>query len=125
MKVRIAENKIRFRLRKHDVADLHEIGIITQVLEFGSGMEDRLAFTLQSSENAEANIQYSMGNTTVLLPVSVAEELNGTDRIGFDFSIDTGKGKLIDVLIEKDFSCLDGSDGDNADTYANPTQQAC
>jgi hypothetical protein len=125
MKIRIAGNKIRFRLRKPDVADLHEKGILTEILEFGSSVQDRLVFSLELSANAEAKIQYRVGTTIVFLPGNVAEELSQTDRVGFDFDIDTGKGKLVCVLIEKDFSCLDGSDADNEGTYANPNEESC
>jgi hypothetical protein len=125
MKVRIAGNKIRFRLRKQDVADFHEKGILTAMLEFGSSAQDQLVFSLELSASAEAKIQYNSGATIVFLPTNVAEELSETDRVGFDFDIDTGKGKMVYVLIEKDFSCLDGTDADNADTYANPNEEAC
>jgi hypothetical protein len=125
MKVRIAGNKIRFRIRKQEVAAFHETGRLSEVLEFGTSMEDRLVFILQSSEPIEAKIKFDKGTTTVLLPDNVAEELSLTERIGFDFNIDTGMNKSVYVLIEKDFSCLDGSDGDNEDTYANPNEQTC
>jgi hypothetical protein len=125
MKVRLAGNKIRFRLRKQEVAAFHETGILNEVLDFGNAPQDRLVFKLQTSELGEAEIDFNAGVTTVLLPKSVGEELSQTERIGFDFEIDTRKGKVVYVLIEKDFSCLDGSDADNEDTYANPNEQTC
>lgn len=125
MKVRLAGNKIRFRLRKQDVADLYENGMLTEVLEFGTESQDKLVFSLQSAEIDEPTIQYTSGNTLIQLPKSIAEELSETDRVGFDFDIDTGKDRMVYVLIEKDFSCLDGSDADNTGTYTNPNEQIC
>jgi hypothetical protein len=125
MKVRIAGNKIRFRLRKQDVSVFYETGTLKEVLELGAGPKDQLVFILQSSEMPEAKIQYSLGTTTLLLPAAIAEELSQTDRVGFDFDIKTTIDKSVYVLIEKDFSCLDGSDADNEGTYANPNEQAC
>jgi hypothetical protein len=125
MKVRISGNKIRFRLRKQEVSALEEKGTLTEVLEFGSSAGDQLIFILQSSESPESKIEFNLGTTTVLLPKGVAEELSQTDRVGFDFDINTGMDKSVYVLIEKDFNCLDGSDADNEDTYANPNEQSC
>jgi hypothetical protein len=125
MKVRIAGNKIRFRLRKQEVATLQESGVLTEVLEFGTAPQDALVFSVQLSDSTEARIDFNAGKTTLLLPRIVAEELSQTDRIGFDYNIMTEKGKDVYVLIEKDFNCLDGSDADNEDTYANPNEQAC
>lgn len=125
MKIRIAGNKIRFRLRKQDVSELYQNGKLTEMLEFGPEVQDRLVFSLQVEQTDEAKIEYYPGNTKVLLPGNVAVELSETERVGFDFDIDTGKGKLVYVLIEKDFSCLDGSDADNAGTYTNPNEQTC
>jgi hypothetical protein len=125
MKVRISGNKIRFRLRKQEVSAFEETGTLLEVLEFGTSTQDRLVFIVQSSETPDPKIEFNLGTTTVLLPKMVAEELSQTDRVGFDFDIDTGKGKSVYILIEKDFSCLDGSDADNEDTYANPNEQSC
>jgi hypothetical protein len=125
MKVRIAGNSIRFRLRKQDVAALHSSGFVLDLLEFGAEPEDRLEFKLETAEVLEPQIQYSTGATTVLLPRMVVEEFIQTERVGFDFDINTGRERSVYVLVEKDFSCLDGSDADNDGTYANPNEQTC
>jgi hypothetical protein len=125
MKVRIAGNTIRFRLRKQDVASLEKHGLVLDLLEFGAGQEDRLEFKLETAEALEPQIRYSAGATTILLPRSVVEEFSQTDRVGFNFNIDTGRDRSVYVLVEKDFSCLDGSDADNEETYVNPNEQTC
>ena len=43
-----------------------------------------------------------------------------SDQIGIVESIDIGSFGILDVLIEKDFACLDRSDEENEDTFPNP-----
>jgi hypothetical protein len=98
---------------------------VLDLLEFGAEREDRLEFKLETAEVLEPQIQYSNGATTVLLPRMVVEEFIQTERVGFDFDINTGRERSVYVLVEKDFSCLDGSDADNDGTYVNPNEQTC
>lgn len=43
-----------------------------------------------------------------------------TDPVGNIENISLGSHGSLDVIIEKDFACLDRSDKDNKDTFANP-----
>jgi len=36
-------------------------------------------------------------------------------------TVDVGPRGTLDLIVEKDFACLDGSDADNLETFANPT----
>jgi hypothetical protein len=37
--------------------------------------------------------------------------------VGFDQEVETGKGKIISILFEKNFMCMDGREEDNAVSY--------
>jgi hypothetical protein len=43
-----------------------------------------------------------------------------TGQIGFEGKVDTGKGRTIAILVEKDFMCIDGNERDNEGAYPNP-----
>jgi len=47
-----------------------------------------------------------------------------TDQVGIAESISLGTTGSLDLLIEKDFACLDRNDEDNQDTFANPNAGA-
>jgi hypothetical protein len=56
----------------------------------------------------------------VLIPANQADAWGMTDQIGIAENISLGELGTLAVLIEKDFACLDRSDEDNQDTFANP-----
>src|SRR5215212_5318924 len=116
MKVRISGNSIRFRLKQTEVQNFQQHGKISEVTEFGTEEEDKLTFTLLTSANQFAVIK-QLTTITIEVPEGIANEWTDTSLVGFEKSIDTGKGKIIKVLVEKDFKCLDGSDKENEDSY--------
>jgi hypothetical protein len=46
--------------------------------------------------------------------------MGSSDKVGIAESISLGELGSLALLIEKDFACLDRSDEDNKDTFANP-----
>jgi hypothetical protein len=120
MKVRITGNKIRFRLKEPEVKKFYESGTVTEALQFGPNENEQLKFTLQESDVEEVSIRFQSNQTTILVPKSQAEEWTSTLLVGFEAEVDTGKGKTVCVLVEKDFMCMDGREEDNVGSYPNP-----
>ncbi|HSU51280.1 MAG TPA: hypothetical protein VLJ41_11835 [Segetibacter sp.] len=124
MKVRISGNKIRFRLKQPEVNQFQQKGSVSEVLEFGSNQNDQIKFTLSESNTSTIDVQFKSNETTVLVPKEQAKEWTSTDLVGFDAEVDTGKGKKIGILVEKDFMCMDGREEDNVGSYPNPLASA-
>lgn len=120
MKVRISGNKIRYRLKEPEVKQFEEKGSISEVLEFGIEKNDQLKFTLTCDESNETSIKFSSNETVISIPKTLANKWTSTELVGFDAEVDTGKGKVISILVEKDFMCMDGREEDNIGSYPNP-----
>jgi hypothetical protein len=69
-------------------------------------------------------VQYTENKVVVLLPTDQADVWGGTDQVGITEDIGLGELGALALLIEKDFACLDRSDEDNEDTFANPNAGA-
>jgi hypothetical protein len=122
MKLRIKGNSLRFRLSKSDVALLAGSGMITETVYFGLAPEAKLSFAL---EVASSNVPFSVGYAEQKVTVSVSNEAVSRwarveTEVGIYGSVDTGHEPL-ELLIEKDFACLDASEEENEDTFPNPT----
>ena len=124
MKVRISGNKIRFRLKEPEVNQFQQKGIVSEVLEFGHNESEQIKFTLCESNTSTIDVQFKSNETMVLVPTAQAKEWTSTDLVGFDAEVDTGKGKNIGILVEKDFMCMDGREEDNVGSYPNPLANA-
>lgn len=120
MKVRILGNSLRFRLRQQEVSQFEQLGKVTQTTEFGLSPTDALSFILEVTNGEELAVQFNGHSVTVSVPEKLASSWTNSDMVGFDGRIDTGKGRIIEVLVEKDFACLDASEEDNVGAYPNP-----
>ena len=56
----------------------------------------------------------------MLLSVEQAQRWSQESEIGVYTLVDIGSEGSLELIVEKDFACLDRSDADNQDTFANP-----
>jgi hypothetical protein len=112
MKLRLKNGSIRYRLTRTDVAELSELGIIEDKVDFG---EQSLFYAIQLTD--EDKLRSTLINNTIILymPRVMIDELQNTDRTGFENNNDH-----LHLLVEKDFTCLDNVAEDQSDNYPNP-----
>ena len=120
MKIRMQGSSIRFRLKQPEVEQFQKQGAITENIQLGSKANEQLSFVLQKTKADNIAVQYGGNTTTIYVPMSLAEEWTETERVGFNAEINLGDGKVLKVLVEKDFKCLDGTEEDNIGSYPNP-----
>jgi uncharacterized protein DUF7009 len=123
MKIRIQGNSIRYRLKEPEVARFSKTGSVTESIQFGVMDGEQLCFVLQRSSVDELTVQHSHKTITIYVPLQIAQRWTDSDLVGFDAIISTGNGKSLNILVEKDFKCLDGSEEDNVGAYPNPAKQ--
>lgn len=129
MKLRIKGNGIRLRLSRTDVARLDHDGRVEETIAFGARGEDALAYAVESSPTAAGvAARLAAGRITVVLPEALAREWATTDRVGISAEqpgVGPDGAGVLQILIEKDFACLDRPEED-ADAFANPAgTRAC
>jgi hypothetical protein len=120
MKIRIKGNHLRFRLRQQDVACLHNKGMVIEKIEFGENETEQISFALYNSDGTHMSIKYDSNKVKIYIPKKMVDEWRNSEQVGIEADLDTGKNRLISILIEKDFACLDASEEDNEGTYPNP-----
>jgi hypothetical protein len=118
MKLRLQSNSVRLRLKRSEVNQLVKTGLLEESIVFGT--DAVFHYVLESC--AVPAPRASMKNNTVLIQVPSETVRNWAE--GDDVGIETaqpvdGQGEL-QVLIEKDFACLDRPDEENVDTFPNP-----
>ena len=129
MKLRIKGNSIRLRLSRPDVARLDRDGRVEETIAFGAHGEDALAYAVESSPTAASvAARLASGRITVVLPAALAREWAATDRVGISAEqpgVGPDGAGVLQILVEKDFACLDRPDED-VDAFANPAAtRAC
>lgn len=120
MKARVLGNNLRFRLRQPEVSYFQQHGKVTEVIKFVPAPTDQVCFCLEASAGRQLTVSFKNNTITLGVPQQLAEEWTSTDRVGFHGKTDTGKGRVIEVLVEKDIACLDAPEEDNVGAYPNP-----
>jgi hypothetical protein len=118
MKIRLAENSIRYRLRQPEVQSFQNNGIVSTRVVFGEG--DILLFDLIKTDNTKMEVAYACNHVTIKVPVHLCEEWIKTDLVGIEATVETAHNHFVSILIEKDFACLDAPAEENEGAYANP-----
>jgi hypothetical protein len=121
MKLRIKGNSMRLRVSRSEVARLMAAETLVETIQFAPKPDARFSYALQREPSVKVpTVQYTKNKVVVLLPADQADAWAGTDQVGIAEDISLGELGALALLIEKDFACLDRSDEDNLDTFANP-----
>jgi hypothetical protein len=125
MKLRLQSNSVRLRLKRAEVARLAEIGSVEEILHFGEGSDETFRYTLESSSTVpQIRADLSKRGILVQVPARLVSQWATGDDVGMENNFTVGNGRQLQVLIEKDFACIDGNAAQNFDTFPNPLAEA-
>jgi hypothetical protein len=121
MKLRLQSNSIRLRLKRGEVEQLVKTGRVEEKIIMGSGLVDIFHYALQTSH--AVSTPHAILETKailVLVPVETVSRWAAGNDVGIEAILPLGDRGQLQVLIEKDFACLTGTEEKNADTFPNP-----
>jgi hypothetical protein len=112
MKIRIKGNSLRYRLTRTDVDRLDKESYLEEQTNFSG---NRLIYAIQLSESEVLTSTFIDCKIILSMSRSMIKELIQTDKVGFN-----NRDGDIEILVEKDFTCLDNVAEDQSDNYPNP-----
>jgi hypothetical protein len=121
MKLRIKGNSLRLRVSRSELARFQAGGRIEETIHFTAAPEATLTYALESAlKPSPVTVRYGSREVTVILSKDRARIWGGQSEVGVYTTLDMGPAGSLEVVVEKDFACLDRSDEDNSDTFVNP-----
>jgi hypothetical protein len=125
MKLRIKGNSLRLRVSRSELARFQAGGRIEETIHFTAAPEATLTYALESAlRSSPVSVRYGSREITVILSQDRARIWGAEDEVGVYTTLDMGPAGSLEVVVEKDFACLDRSDEDNSDAFANPVAGA-
>jgi hypothetical protein len=125
MKLRIKGNSLRLRVSRSEVARLLASDCLEETIHFAPEASAEFTYAMQQDSLVSTpTVQYTDARVAILMPADQTNTWGVTDQVGIAESISLGDLGSLALLIEKDFACLDLSDEDNQDTFANPNAGA-
>jgi len=124
MKLRIQGNSLRLRVSRSELDRFSMGERIQETVYFGPEVDAKLTYALESNEAvAEMTVVYDSHEVTVQIPLALGRRWALDQSAGLSGSKHLGMGRTLDILVEKDFACLDRSEAENEDTFPNPHLQ--
>jgi hypothetical protein len=121
MKLRIKGNSLRLRVSRSEIERLMAGGYLEETIRFAPDPEAKLTYALESAADVStATVRYRRQRIIVIVDRNKLQSWNEPDQVGIYTSVQVGSGEMLELIVEKDFACLDGSDEENEDTFANP-----
>jgi hypothetical protein len=105
---------------------LIDTGHIEETIYFSSKEQSRLTYALEHESGLNSpTLRYQWPEVVIVLPKKEAATWAESNQVGVYASVDLGPVGTLDLIVEKDFACLDLSDADNLDTFPNPNAGIC
>ena len=122
MKMRIQGNSLRIRVGRSELAHFLHEGRIDDTVQFTAAPEGRLTYALEVSPAGitQTQVRYSPPEVVVILTPRQVDQWSQETEVGVYTKVPIGAEDSLEVIVEKDFACLDGSDEGNKDTFVNP-----
>ena len=123
MKLRIRGNSLRYRTTRSEVAKLIDAGRIEETVFFAAGDHCKLTYALELEREEQQRfleLRYQPSEIVVVLPTEQARAWAEGNIVGIYHSVDLGTRGILELIVEKDFACLDGADADDVDIFPNP-----
>jgi hypothetical protein len=122
MKLRMRHNSIRFRLTQGEVMGLCDTGRVADFIAFGPDEKHQFHYVLVwNTEVEQVCAVYEPNMIVVSMPRAQVLQWADSDEVSMRITQEAGTLDPLEILIEKDLSCLHPSDPrDNVDTYPNP-----
>ena len=126
MKLRIKGNSLRLRVTRSELARFLDGERVEETIHFTQAPEARLTYALETAVQPEPiRVQYGSRIVKVILSEDQARVWRAECEVGVYSALDIGAAGSLEVIVEKDFACLDRSDEENSDAFANPQAAAC
>lgn len=122
MKLRIKGNSMRLRVTRSEFDSFTTGRRIEETIHFGPQPDAILTYALQIEPAAtQMAVTHTPGEVVVRVPSALARNWVSESLVGLSHGIDLGPAGTLELLVEKDFACLDQSEADNEDTFPHPS----
>jgi Family of unknown function (DUF7009) len=120
MKIRIKGNSVRIRLSKPEVDLFAKTGYLEEKTDFGSSV---FRYAVKSSCNEHLSADFINNNIILYVPKKLMEQWVFTNQVGIVYDLPVSNGNFLNLLLEKDFKCIDTlvTEG-QADYFENPAK---
>jgi hypothetical protein len=121
MKLRIKGNSLRLRVSRSELARFLAGERVAETIRFAAAAEAKLTYALERGAHAGgASVRYCAQEVIVSLSDEQAQCWSQESEVGVYTLVGIAPEGLLELIVEKDFACLDRGEEENKDIFANP-----
>ena len=121
MKLRINGNSLRLRVSRSELARFQTRGRIEETIHFTASPAAKLTYALESApQSSPVKVRYGPNEVTVVLSEGQVRIWADEGEVGVYAALEMGQAGSLEVIVEKDFACVDRRDEESIDTFPNP-----
>jgi hypothetical protein len=125
MKMRIKANSLRLRISRSEVERFLRGDVIEESIRFSPQPGNELRYVLErAADGASTGVAFENSRIAVSVSHADLQQFAQDEQVGIYATLDIGIASPFELVIEKDFACLDRSAEDNEDTFPNPHRSA-
>ncbi len=118
MKLRIKGNVVRLRLTRSEVNTVGEGGRVQEITLFGP--QAQFCYALEAVDTSQLDAEYTNNTITLRVPRAMAHDWATTELVGLSTEQKIAENVSLQLIIEKDFACLNPRGEEDADTFEHP-----
>ncbi len=123
MKLRLAAHALRLRILRTELARLEAGEVLRETVRLAPGAEGCIGYALAVAgpeQQHDAHVSCVNGSVQVVLSQAAFRRWCLPDEVGVYARVETGEGEPLQLVVEKDFACLDRDEAGNRDTFEHP-----
>jgi hypothetical protein len=121
MKLRIKGNSLRLRVTRPELDALERGGPVAEIIHFGPEAGQSLRYSLSAqAQAAPVAVTFEANAIAVILAQEQLEAWSKDDQVGVYAALEIGHASPLEVVVEKDFKCLDSRGEQDEDAFPNP-----
>jgi len=121
MKLRILGNSMRLRVTRSELQRLQAGETVEECVRFAVAPDASLTYALAvAPSETPVRVQYEPQRVAIILNVDQLRIWSQPEEVGIYTSIENGSAEGLQLVIEKDFACLNQSHPKSADAFPNP-----
>src|SRR6201989_3025237 len=108
MKLRIKGNSMRLRVSRSELTRFLAGERVAETIRFAAAPEAKLTYVLERGRHSGGgSVRYGTQEVTVSLSAEQAQSWSQESEVGVYTQVDLAAEGALEVIVEKDFACLD------------------
>ncbi len=123
MKLRIYQDSIRFRVQVPEIEVLSKEKFVEAFISLGESSNIGLKYRISLDQVLSPMVEFSENLINLIIPEQMGIDWCTSNEVGIYASQLVNNNRILKIMLEKDFKCLDDTFEDQTNMFPNPKEK--